>query len=163
MAVETGLRQADTVARSASGGRPVVLATLGVPLLRSAATFAVDSAVGSGQGLIICNVTLLEPLRMSLVFGYDALEEFTPEVSASLRAPAELARSLGVRVERLRVRTPRPIEALLELVGDLHPGVLVFGPDPAALSPRRYERARRAVLDRAGCLVWAPQVAGPVS
>ena len=48
---------------------------------------------------VVANVTALEPLRMSITLGYDALPELTPEVSASLRRSAELARSLGVHVE----------------------------------------------------------------
>jgi hypothetical protein len=101
-------------------------------------------------------VTTLEPLRMSITLGYDALPELTPEVSASLRRSAELARSLGVHVERLRVRSPRPVQALVDLVADVRPGVLVFGPDREALRKRRFRRALRAVRDRVTCLVWVP-------
>ena len=137
-------------------GRPVLLATMGVPLDEEAAVFAVDSAVESGQRLVVANVTVLEPLRMSIVYGYDALPELTPEVTASLRRSAELARSLGVHVERLRVRSPHPVEALVELVGDVRPGLLVFGPDRRVLRPRRYRRALRAVRDRVTCLLWVP-------
>jgi len=36
------------------------------------------------------------------------------ELHAELRKPAELARSLAVQVERLRVLSPRPVTALLE-------------------------------------------------
>ena len=84
--------------------------------------FAVDSAVEAGQPLIVANITVLEPLAMSMILGYDALEEFTPEVSASVRRPVELADSLGVSVERLRIRSPRPIQALLELARERRPG-----------------------------------------
>src|SRR5262245_62536608 len=70
-------------------GRPVLLATMGVPLDEEASAFAVDTAVESGQRLIVANVTVLEPLRMSIVHGYDALPELTPEVTASLRRSAE--------------------------------------------------------------------------
>ena len=106
---------------------------MGVPLDEEAAVFAVDTAVECGQRLVVANVTPLEPLRMSIVLGYDTLPELTPEVSASLRRSAELARSLGVHVERVRVRSPRPTEALVELVADVHPGLLVFGPDRTAM------------------------------
>ncbi len=150
--------------RSAEGGlwgnarsRPILLATLGVPFDGVAVTFAVDTAVESGQALFVANVTTLEPLPLSVRWGYDALEEFTPRVSESVRAPAELARSLGVPVERLRVRSPRPVEALIELVEELVPGILVFGPDQRELPVRRYRRAARAVRSRATCLVWLPE------
>jgi hypothetical protein len=137
-------------------GRPVLLATMGVPLDEEASVFAVDTAVESGQRLVMANVTALEPLRMSITLGYDSLPELTPEVSASLRRSAELARSLGVNVERLRVRSPRPVQALLELVADVRPGLFVFGPDRKALRERRYRKALGAVRDRVTCLVWVP-------
>ena len=129
---------------------------MGVPLDEEASVFAVDTAVESGQRLVVVNVTTLEPLRMSIALGYDTLPELTPEVSASLRRSAELARSLGVHVERLRVRSPRPVQALLDLVADVRPGVLVFGPDRKALRERRYRKALRAVRERVTCLVWVP-------
>ncbi|MCI0633809.1 MAG: hypothetical protein L0206_07845 [Actinobacteria bacterium] len=146
----------DVIDGTGAGGRPVLLATLGVPFEEAATVFAVDTAVESGERLVVANVTALEPLRMSLTMGYDALEEFTPRVSRSLRRTVELARSLGVSVERLRVRSPRPLEALVELVAEIHPGVLVFGPDRSAMRSRRYRKAVRAIVGRAGCLVWLP-------
>lgn len=156
MSVQTRDRGTDTATGSGAGSRPVLLATMGVPLDEEASAFAVDTAVESGQRLVMANITALEPLRMSIALGYDTLPELTPEVSASLRRSAELARSLGVPVERLRVRSPRPIEALVELVADLRPGLLVFGPDRRALRRRRYRRALRAVRERVTCLLWVP-------
>ena len=146
----------DVAAEVGSAGRPVLLVTFGVPLDEAASVFAVDTAVESGQRLVMANVTTLQPLRMSIVLGYDTLPELTPDVTASLRLSAELARSLGVHVERLRVRSPRPVEALLELVTELHPGLLVFGPDRSAMRDRRYRRSVRAVQERVTCLVWFP-------
>ncbi len=140
-----------------AGSRPVLLATLGVPFDAAATTFAVDTAVESGQQLIVANITLLEPLPLSVMLGYDALEELTPEVSDAVRAPAELARSLGVRVERLRVRSPRPIKALLELAAERAPGVLVFGPDRRRLPARQYRKAASTIRAEARCLVWMPE------
>lgn len=145
-----------------SRGRPVMLATLGVPLDEEAAAFAIDGAVETGRDLVVVNVTRLEPLALSMILGYDALPELTPEVSASLESWVGLALQLGVRVERLRVRTPRPVEALIALVGERRPGILVFGPDPSAMPGRQYRRVRRAVLERLTCLVWTPPAAPPV-
>jgi hypothetical protein len=141
---------------SGAGGRPILLATLGAPFDEEAVVFAVDSAMEASQPLIVANITVLEPLVLSVILGYDALEEFTPEVSESVRRPVELARSLGLSVERLRVRTPRPIRALLQLTSERRVGLLVFGSDPRELAPRRYLRAVRAVREGAGCLVWLP-------
>ena len=156
MGVDLRDRGTDVSTGRGAAGRPVLLATLGVPLNEEASVFAVDTALESGQSLVVANVTALEPLRMSIALGYDALPELTPEVSASLRRSAELARSLGVHVERLRVRSPRPLQALVDLVADVRPGLFVFGPDRKALRERRYRKALGAVRDRVTCLVWVP-------
>jgi nucleotide-binding universal stress UspA family protein len=136
-------------------GRCVLLATLGVPFDRAASAFAVDSAVESGQPLVVANVVELPPLGMSVAMGYDQLPESQDEAEA-LRAPAKLAQELGVHVERLRVRSPRPVPALLELTAERAPGLLVFGPDRSLLKPRVYRKAAKVVRERAPCLVWLP-------
>jgi hypothetical protein len=135
--------------------RPVLLATLGVPFDPAAAAFAVDSAVEAAQPLIVANVVELPPLGMSVAMGYDQLPESREEAEA-LRAPAELAYALGVHVERLRVKSPRPIPALLELTAERTPGLLVFGPDRALIRPRVFRKAAKAIRERASCLVWLP-------
>jgi nucleotide-binding universal stress UspA family protein len=139
--------------KGARSARPVLLATLGVPFDPEASAFAVDAAVEAGQPLIVANVVELPPLTMSVNLGYDQLPE-RPEDEEAFRAPAALAHSLGVEVERLRVRSMRPVEALLELTAERRPGVLVFGPDRKRLKARRYRKAAKAILDRAACLVW---------
>lgn len=133
--------------------RPVLLATLGVPFDPAASSFAVDAAVESGEPLLVVNVVELPPLGMSVAMGYDQLPD-PPEQAEALRAPAELAASLGVAVERLRVKSPRPVEALVQISAERAPGLLVFGPDRTRLRPRTYRKAARAVRERAACLVW---------
>jgi hypothetical protein len=133
--------------------RPVLLATLGVPFDPDASAFAVDAAVEAGQALIVANVVQLPPLSMSVQLGYDQLPD-SPEDEAAFRAPAALAHSLGVEVERLRVRSLRPVEALLELAMERSPAVLVFGPDRSRIKERLYRKAAMAIRDRAACLVW---------
>ena len=141
----------EDVSPLSSGARPVLLATLDVPFDEAAAAFAVDSAVETGQALVVVNVAevLLAPYTF-LGYGYVEREE----LQEALARPAELARSLAVPVERLRVCSPHPIDALLELVAERNPSVLVFGPDRSCLSRRRYRKAAEAVRDRAPCLVW---------
>jgi hypothetical protein len=134
-------------------GRPVLLATLGVPFDPAASEFAVDAAVEAGEPLIVANVVVLPPLGMSVAMGYDQLPD-RPEEADSLRAPAALAHELGVQVERLRVKSPRPIEALVQLVAERAPGILVFGPDRSRLRGRTYRKAAKALRGRAACLVW---------
>jgi nucleotide-binding universal stress UspA family protein len=133
--------------------RPVLLATLGVPFDPAASSFAVDAAVESGEPLLVVNVVELPPLGMSVAMGYDQLPD-PPDQEEALRAPAALAASLGVTVERLRIRSPRPIEALVQVAAERTPGILVFGPDRGRLKPRAYRKAARAVRERAACLVW---------
>jgi nucleotide-binding universal stress UspA family protein len=128
-----------------------MLVTLDVPLVPSAVEFAVDSAVESGSPLLVVNVVATAFLPATLA-GWDYVVR--PEIEDSLRRPCELAPSLGVRVERLRVRSPHPIAALLELVAERRPGLLVFGPDPALTSRRVYRKAQRALQKQEHCLVW---------
>jgi nucleotide-binding universal stress UspA family protein len=132
-----------------------MLATLDVPFDHQALGVALDAAVESGQPLIVANVVELPPLPLSVIMGYDQLD-YTPELARALREPAELAHSLGIQVERLRVKSLHPIEALIELVGERRPGLLVFGPDRTRLARRVYRRAARALRQQVDCLVWLP-------
>jgi universal stress protein family protein len=141
---------------NSAAGRPILLATMGAPFDEEAVAVAVDAAVESGEELIVANITRLEPLGLSMIMGYDALEEFTPEVSRSVRRPVRLAAEFGLRVERLRIRSPRPVSALLELVRERQPGLVVFGPDRRRLSRRLYRRATDALRAGIGYLVWLP-------
>lgn len=144
----------EDVSLLSSGERPVLLATLDVPFAEEAATFAVDSAVETGQPLVVVNVAEVPPTPSTFAgWGYIEHEGLQNE----LRKPADLARSLAVEVERLRVCSPHPVEALLALVGERRPGLLVFGPDRSRLKPRRYRRAAKKIRERAACLVWLPE------
>jgi hypothetical protein len=135
--------------------RPVMLVTFfGVPFHPAACELAVGSAVEAGQPLIVANIVELPPLPMSVCLGHDHLDD-PPEVAAALRAPAERAHLLGVKVERLLVRSPRPITALIQLASERRPGLLVLGPEPGKLSGRFFRRARRAVREKTDCLVWS--------
>jgi nucleotide-binding universal stress UspA family protein len=145
----------DDASALAPGSRPVLLATLDVPFSAEAAAFAIDSAVETGKPLVLVNAAEVLPTAYTLL-GYGYVER--PDLQAALREPAEVARSLAVQVERLRVCSPHPVHALLEVVAERNPALLVFGPDPASMSSRRYRRAERAVRERAPCLVWTPSL-----
>jgi nucleotide-binding universal stress UspA family protein len=134
----------------ASSARPVLLATLDAPLLAEASRMAVDAAVESAQPLLVVNAVETTLTRCDLTFGYVA----PPSIEESLSAPAVLARSLGVHVERICLRSPRPVEALLELTGEREVGLLVLGPDPQSMRRRRHRRCVRKVLEHSPCLVW---------
>jgi hypothetical protein len=139
-----------TAGRSA---RPVLLATLDVPLTDEACALAVDTAVETGQPLLVVNVVAAS--FFSLVPNAPMVDPIVrPDVEASLRSPAQLGASLGVRVERLRIVTPRRVEALVELAAERAPGLLVFGADPGRLRRRTYDRALARLQERTTCLVW---------
>jgi nucleotide-binding universal stress UspA family protein len=134
-------------------GRPVLLATLDVPFDSQAVVFAVDSAVELGQRLIVANFVEQEPLPLSVMLGYDDLP-YTPEMAESLAEPVRLAVSLGVSVSRLRVKSFRPVQALVEVVAEENAGLLVFGPDRNRIRRLRYRRAARAIRSRVTALIW---------
>ena len=136
-----------------SPGRPVLLATLDVPFDRDAVVFAVDSAVEMGTRLIVANVVERPPLPLSAIMGYDDLP-YTAEMAESLVEPVRLARSLGVEVTRLRVKSLHPVPALLEVVAETDPGLFVFGPDRKRIMRLRYWRAARAIRSNITTLIW---------
>jgi universal stress protein family protein len=141
--------------RGPGRSRPVMLVTLGVPFDAQASAFAVESAVEAGQPLLVVNVVDLPLAPAAVAFGYDSVED-PAELAEALLAPVALAASLGVEVERLRVKSPHRVAALLEIVAERRPGLLVFGPDRELLQRRLYRRAERAVRERTSCLVWIP-------
>jgi nucleotide-binding universal stress UspA family protein len=153
VSLQVGVRRigGDFPVGGASGN--VLLATFDVPFDTEAAVFAVDSAVEAGRSLIVVNVVALEPMPLSVRLGYDRLE-YSDEMAESLVAPVKLAQSLGVPVERLRVKTPRRVDALIQIVKEREVGLLVLGPDRKAVRPRLYRKAATAVRDRLSCLVW---------
>ncbi len=135
-----------------SPARPVLLATLDAPLLAEASQVAVDAAVESGQALLVVNAVETALTRWTLTFGHDYIAP--PGVEESLSAPAQLAHDLGVPVERIRLRSPRPIEALIELTSEREVGLLVLGSDPTSMRRRRYRRLVKKLVERSSCLVW---------
>lgn len=133
------------------GTRPVLLATLDVPFDEDATAFAIDTAVENGQPLVVVNAAPIVPAPWALL-GYGYIER--ADLQEELLKPARLAQSLAVRVERLRVCSPHPVDALLEVVVERDPALLVFGPQRARLRRWTYARAVRRIRKRASCLVW---------
>ena len=144
-------RQSDP--QRGSPGRPVLLATLDVPFDHDAVTFAVDTAVELGERLIVANVVERPPLPLSTMLGYEDLP-YSPEMAESLAEPVRLARSLGLAVTRLKIKSLHPIPALLEAVAEQDPGIFVFGPDRHRMMRLRYWRAARAIRSGVTTLVW---------
>ena len=112
----------------ASGARPVMLVTFDVPFEPEAAEIAVDSAVESGQPLIVVNAAEVPLGPISLAMGYEYAG--TDEVEEALRAPAELA-----SVARRRGRAAAALQPASRSTRcsssspSARPGLLVVGPD----------------------------------
>jgi hypothetical protein len=137
-----------------SGPRPVMLATLSVRVDASAEAMALESALEAGVSLIVANMMILRPYPLTVVLAPEALNLPNEEDLYALRATASRAVALGIKTELLRISSPRPVRALLELAGERQVGLLVFGPDRARLPRYRFRRAARAVRRHAPCLVW---------
>ena len=59
-----------------------------------------------------------------------------------------------MKTELLRVRTTRPVAALLEVVAERDAGLLVFGPHLGRVGRMRFRWAARRIRREANCLVW---------
>ena len=131
--------------------RPVMLLTLDLPLDARAQRFALETALGAGCTLMICDAVPVGPnspatLRM----------RGRPDADASLRAAAGEARSLGVQVDELIFHSPRPSRRPRALCAERGVGLLVFGPSRAAAGRWRYRSWSRRVRRETPCLVWLP-------
>jgi nucleotide-binding universal stress UspA family protein len=135
-----------------SDPRPVVLATLAVPFEAEAARVAIQAAMEGSVKLIVVDAVEIPFWPQSMAMRYAELEEDDDRLA--IRRLVEQTAALGLEVEHLRVRSPRPVEAVLEVVGERQAGLLVLGPDPARLKPRLFRRAVRRIRKRAGCLLW---------
>lgn len=137
-----------------SAPRPVLLATLSVRVDPGAEIMALESALEAGVRLIVANMMILRPYPLTIVLAPEAANLPHEEDLYALRATASRAVALGIETELLRVSSPRPVRALIELATSREVGLLVFGPDRARLPRYRFRRAARAVRKAAPCLVW---------
>ena len=136
---------------------PVVLGTLSSGIDAAAERLAIESALDAGVSLIVANVAQLPPCPRALALGGPGALAFPHEEDyEAVRATAERAAMLGLRVEHLRVLSPRPARALVQLANERAAGLLVLGPKRRRwpLRRMRFNRAARAVRRSAGCLVW---------
>jgi hypothetical protein len=137
-----------------SGPRPVMLATLSVRVDASAEAMALESALEAGVSLIVANMMILRPYPLTVVLAPEAVNLPDEEDLYALRATASRAVALGIKTELMRISSPRPVRALLELAAERQVGLLVFGPDRARLPRYRFRRAAKRVRRDALCLVW---------
>jgi Universal stress protein family len=140
----------------ATGGpsRPVVLATLSVRIEANAERMAIESALEAGVPLIIANMLRMPAFAttMRLAPQYATLPH--EEDLDAVRATAHRAAAWGIPTELLRIMSPRPLTALIELIQERRPGLVVLGPDVRRTSRWRLRMAARRVRSEADCLVW---------
>jgi len=135
--------------------RPVLLATLQVRVDPTAERMAIDSAIEAGVPLLLVNLIRLPPYPTTMILmGPEHTTLPHEEDLDAVRATAERAAELGVRTELLRVRTPRPVQALLQVASERDAGLIVFGPHLGRVGRMRFRRAARRIRRDAGCLVW---------
>jgi nucleotide-binding universal stress UspA family protein len=142
--------------------RPVMLATLrGAPVAAAAADLALDLARELDAPLVVADIADAPATRTRRVdLGLPA------EARAALRAPAERAAAHGAPATVLHLRAARPVDALVALVAERDPSIVLFGADPARLSRRHlssraYRRAVTALAARTTCLLWRVTSASP--
>lgn len=151
--VDSGPRVPDTpLLEGDSRGQPVVLATLAVPFEPESARVAIQAALESHAKLVVVDAVEMPLWHQCLTTRRAELE--LDEDRQEIRRLVGDAHGLGLQVEHLRVRSPRPVEALLEVAEECNAGLLVLGPDPARLTKRLFARAVRKIRKRALCLTW---------
>jgi nucleotide-binding universal stress UspA family protein len=134
--------------------RPVLLGTLSVRVDPAAERMAIETALELGARLILANMLVLPPYPCTVVLARDCAVLPHEEDLEEVRATAQRAAELGIRTELLRVSSPRPVTALIELAQEREAGLLVFGPDRSRISRRRFRSAAKTVRRDAPCLVW---------
>jgi nucleotide-binding universal stress UspA family protein len=146
-------RPREAAAVEAAG--PVVLATLSSGVDPAAERVAIESALDACVPLIVVNVVELPPCPRALAMGGPRALAFPHEEDyEAVRATAERAAKFGLRVEHLRVSSPRPARALVEIAKERAAGLLVLGPKKGRVSRWRFRRAARMVRRSVSCLVW---------
>jgi hypothetical protein len=133
---------------------PVMLATLSVRIDPLAEAMAMDSALQAQVPLLLANLSLFRPGPLTSVLAREYAVLPHEEDLDAVRETAARAAARGIATELLRISSPRPIEAMLELAEERRVGLLVFGPERSRLPSWRFRRAVRAIRRHATCLVW---------
>lgn len=152
--LDRGRQTAEAIGQRSSPPRPVLLGTLSVRVDPSAERMAIETALELPAPLILANMLVLPPYPLTVMLARECATLPHEEDLEAVRATAARAAALGIPTELLRVSSPRPVTALIELAHDRRAGLLVFGPDRSRIPRRRFRAAARAVRRRAPCLVW---------
>jgi hypothetical protein len=148
--------RAGTPSATATSGpaRPVLLATLSVRVDPAAERMALESALQARVRLIIANMLQMPGYSTTLRLAPEYVMLPHEEDLEAVRETAQRAAAWGIPTELLRVMSPRPLTALIELIHERRPGLVVLGPDVNRTSRWRLRRAARRVRDEVDCLVW---------
>ena len=144
-------------APAAAAVGPVVLATLSSDVDPAAERLAIESALDAAVALLVVNVVQLPPCPRALAMGGPAALAFPHEENyEAVRSTAERAAQLGLQVEHLRVSSPRPARALVQVARERRAGLVVLGPKRRGVlrGGWRFRRAARAVRRNLSGLVW---------
>jgi hypothetical protein len=138
----------------AEQSRPIVLATLSVRVDPAAERMAIETALQARARLIVANMIWLPPYPTTLILAREHATLPHEEDLDAVRETAARAAACGIPTELLRISSRRPLQALIELLEERRPGLVVLGPDRRR-SPRwwRWMAAQR-IRRRADCLVW---------
>lgn len=130
-----------------------MLGTLSSRVEPEAERIAIESAVENGVPLLVVNVVPMAACPRALALaGPKALSCPHREDYEAVRATAQRAASWGLKVQHLRVTSPRPAKALVQIANERGAGLLVLGPKRKGIF--RFWRAAREVVRNANCLVW---------
>ena len=130
-----------------------MLGTLSSRIEPEAERIAIESAVENGVPLLVVNVVPMAACPRALALaGPKALSCPHREDYEAVRATAQRAASWGLKVQHLRVTSPRPAKALVQIANERGAGLLVLGPKRKGIF--RFWRAAREVTRNANCLVW---------
>ena len=134
--------------------RPVLLGTLAVRIDPDAERMALDSAQEAGARLIIANMIPLQPYPTTMMLAPEVATLPHEEDLEAVRETAARAAARGIPTELLRVRSRRPLVALIELAQERRVGLVVLGPDVRRTPGWLLWLAARRVRRRLDCLVW---------
>lgn len=134
--------------------RPVLLGTLAVRVDPNAERMALDSAQEAGAPLIIANMIPLPAYTTTMILVPEVATLPHEEDLEEVRATAARAAARGIPTELLRIRSRRPLVALIELARERRPALVVLGPDVRRTSRWLLWRAARRVRRELDCLIW---------
>jgi hypothetical protein len=137
-----------------AGPRPVILATFSVRIDPRAERMAFDSALDVGARLVIANMMKLPPYPTTIMLAREYATLPHEEDLEAVRATAARASILGIGTELLRISSPRPLAALVELITERRASLVVLGPDVRRTPRWQLRLAARRVRRGTDCLIW---------